>query len=101
MDTITSEFQTVKTTGAHPSVEDLLTVTVFADLSREALEWLAGQMEIFELQTGETLFRAGDPAEYLSVLFRGEVRADRGDGRLFIMHVGQVTGLLPYSRLKH
>ncbi|HEY3939163.1 MAG TPA: ATP-binding protein [Bryobacteraceae bacterium] len=101
MDTVTTEIPLVKTTGEHPSVEDLLTVTVFADLPRETLEWLAGQMEIFELRTGEVLFRAGDPAEHLSVLFRGEVRADRGDGRLFIMHVGQVTGLLPYSRLTH
>ncbi len=73
---------------------------VFRSARRRAR--LAGDhMESFDLQPGEILVRAGDPAEHLMVLFRGEMRAERADGRVYVMHAGQVTGLLPYSRLTH
>jgi CRP-like cAMP-binding protein len=83
----------------HPSVEELAAISVFADLPTDGLAWLAAQMEMFELQPGDILVRAGETAEHLAVLFQGEVRAVREDGRVYVMHAGQVTGLLPYSRL--
>jgi signal transduction histidine kinase len=85
----------------HPAVEELKSIPVFSDLPAGGLEWLAAQMEAFDFQPGGILVRAGDAAEHLVVLFRGEMRAERGDGRVYIMHAGQVTGLLPYSRLSH
>ncbi len=87
--------------ATHPRIEELKAISVFSDLPADGLEWLASQMEVFDLQPGDILVRAGEPAEHLMVLFRGEVRAERGDGRLYVMHAGQVTGLLPYSRLTH
>lgn len=83
----------------HPSVEELAAISVFSGLPADGLEWLAAQMDTFYLQPGDVLVRAGQPAEYLVVLFKGEVRAVREDGRIYVMHTGQVTGLLPYSRL--
>jgi signal transduction histidine kinase len=95
----------METAGAgpetHPSLEELSAISVFSDLSPEGLEWLASKMEAFDLHPGDILVRAGEAAEHLAVLFRGEVRAERGDGRVYVMHAGQVTGLLPYSRLTH
>lgn len=85
----------------HPAIEELSAITVFSDLPAAGLEWLAGEMEAFELQPGAILVRAGEPADRLVVLFRGEIHAERGDGRVYVMHAGQVTGLLPYSRLTH
>lgn len=87
--------------AAHPEIEELTAISVFSDLPADGLQWLTDHMESFDLQPGEILVRAGDPAEHLMVLFRGEVRAERTDGRVYVMHAGQVTGLLPYSRLTH
>ena len=85
----------------HPAVEELQAISVFSDLPGDGLAWLASQMTVFELQPGEIVIRSGDPADHLLVLFRGEIHAERQDGRIYIMHTGQVTGLLPYSRLTH
>ncbi|HTU46217.1 MAG TPA: ATP-binding protein [Bryobacteraceae bacterium] len=89
------------TAVSHPAVDELQAISVFSDLPSDALTWLATHMSVFELQPGEILVRAGDPADHLVVLFRGEVHAERADGSVYIMHTGQVTGLLPYSRLTH
>ncbi len=90
---------TVTPPTTHPGIAELAAISVFADLPADALEWLAAQMEAFVLQPGEILIRAGAPAEQLLVLFRGELRAERDNGGVYIMRAGQVTGLLPYSRL--
>lgn len=87
--------------ATHASVQELKAIPVFSDLPQDGLEWFAEQMEAFDLRTGDILVRGGDPAEHLVVLFLGELRAERADGRLYVMHAGQVTGLLPYSRLTH
>lgn len=92
---------TITEPAIHPSLEELKAIAVFSDLSLDGLEWLASKMEVYELHPGDTLVKAGDAADYLTVLFYGEVRAQRTDGRVFIIHSGQVTGLLPYSRLTH
>ena len=85
--------------GQHPTIEDLQTIQVFAGLPEEHLNWLASQMDLFEAEAGEVFFHAGDPAEHLAVFFTGEMRAERTDGRVYISPAGQVTGLLPYSRM--
>jgi signal transduction histidine kinase len=97
----TNKLETPPAAGQNPTVDELQAISVFADLPGDALAWLASEMSVFELQPDEILVRAGDPADHLVVLFRGEVHAERGDGRVYIMHAGQVTGLLPYSRLTH
>src|SRR5689334_10430882 len=92
---------TITSPAAHPAIGELTSISVFADLPVNALEWLAAQMEAFDLQPGDILVRAGAPAEQLMVLFRGELRAERENGGVYVMRAGQVTGLLPYSRLTH
>jgi signal transduction histidine kinase len=87
--------------AGHPAIQELTAISVFSDLPAAGLEWLAANMETFDLPSGSLLVRAGDPAEHLVVLFRGEIHAERQDGRVYVMHTGQVTGLLPYSRLTH
>src|SRR3954462_2647176 len=82
-----------------PSVDELKSVSTFADLPAEGLEWLASQMEARDFEAGEIISREGDPAEHLSVILRGELRGERGDGRVYTARAGQVTGLLPFSRL--
>ncbi len=101
MGTTTNKLEAPPPAGQNPAVDELQAISVFSGLPREGLAWLASQMSVFEMQPGEILVRAGDPADHLVILFRGEVHAERGDGRIYIMHTGQVTGLLPYSRLTH
>ncbi|MBV8808344.1 MAG: cyclic nucleotide-binding domain-containing protein [Acidobacteriaceae bacterium] len=85
--------------ATHPAIDELTAISTFSDLPADGLEWLASHMEAFDLEPGAVLVHAGEPAEHLAVLFRGEVRAERANGGVYVMHPGQVTGLLPYSRL--
>ncbi len=88
-----------------PTPDDLRTIPVFADLAEDDLRWLADEMTLFELRPGEAAIQAGSPADRLFVVFEGEIRGElEGPGnqnRVFIARKGQVTGMLPYSRLTH
>jgi signal transduction histidine kinase len=92
----------ITTTGTvSPSIDELKSISTFADLPAENLEWLASRMEITDLDAGAIVTHQGDPAEHLVVILRGELRSERDDGRVYIARAGQVTGLLPFSRLTH
>jgi len=83
-------------------VAALRSISVFADLPGEDLEWLASRMDEVVLRAGEIFARPGDAVEYLSVVVEGEVQFERPDNPgspVFIASAGQVTGLLPFSRL--
>lgn len=80
----------------------LHSISVFADLPAEDLEWLASRMEEMDLSAGQIFARPGDPVEYLIVLLEGEVQFERPDNfgsPVIVASAGQVTGLLPFSRL--
>ena len=100
MDITQTNLETTPVSAKHPAIEELAAIPVFSDLAPDGLAWLASQMTTMELQPGDILSHAGDPADHLLVLFRGEVQSERPDGRIFVVHAGQVSGYLPYSRLK-
>jgi signal transduction histidine kinase len=83
--------------------QELRTIPEFADLSADALEWLASQMTLLELQAGEISVRAGDPADRMFVLLEGEIRSQptAPDMPTFTARAPAVTGMLPYSRMTH
>ena len=86
------------------SIEDLRKIEVFADLPDEQLDWLTDHLEEYRFQPGEIMGREGEPLDNLTVILEGEVRFQRGTGAdemIFRGFAGQVTGLLPYSRLTH
>jgi signal transduction histidine kinase len=70
---------------------------------REELGWLASHGSVRELQTGDVLTPKGTLVEGLFVVLSGRLAmfVDRGAGLHKIMEwrQGDVTGLLPYSRL--
>ncbi len=70
---------------------------------REELAWLASHGAVRHLNEGDVLTVKGTPVEGLFVLLSGHVAifVDRGAGRHKVMEwqAGDVTGLLPYSRL--
>jgi len=65
--------------------------------------WIARHGEELVAQPGDILFEDGATAEQMVLLLKGEihVRRNRGGlGELFIGRAGQMTGLLPFSRMK-
>ena len=70
---------------------------------REELAWLASHGTLRQLHTGDVLTPKGAHPEGLSVVLSGRVAifVDRGAGLKKAMEwrEGEVTGLLPYSRL--
>jgi signal transduction histidine kinase len=85
-------------------VDELRKVSVFADLPEDQLTWLAGRFEEIRFEPGQVFAREGEPAEYLIVLLEGELRGQRNDspdGPTFTIMPGEVSGVLPYSRLTH
>jgi signal transduction histidine kinase len=85
-------------------VNELDKIEVFAGIPREQLVWLAGNLTEISFQPGEIMGREGEPLDHLTVILEGEMRIQRGSGAdeiVFRGFGGQVTGLLPYSRLTH
>jgi CRP-like cAMP-binding protein len=70
---------------------------------REELEWLASHGSLRQLSEGEVLTRKGTQVAGLFVVLSGQIAIyiDRGAGRhkLTESRAGDVTGMLPYSRL--
>ncbi len=84
-------------------IEALKRVGPLHGMEESELEWLATHgTERFE-PAGTTLFHEGDPATRMNIILKGEahVRRERGAPTgLFIGRAGQITGLLPFSRMK-
>jgi signal transduction histidine kinase len=87
------------TAAPSPSVEELRSVPTFADLPADGLAWLAAKMGVMDFENGEISVQQGDPADHLVVVLSGELGAELANGRMWKAPAGQVTGLLPFSRL--
>jgi signal transduction histidine kinase len=82
---------------------DLLHVPVFADLPDDQIDWFLSQCQEQTFKPGDTYIRAGDPAETMFVIVEGEFLARgelNGETFAFPVTAGDVTGLLPFSRMK-
>lgn len=83
---------------------DLAVVPTFADLPAEVLDWLAAHGEQRHYAARETIVQPGDPADYLMAVLEGSVQffsVNNGQREpLFSMELGQISGVLPYSRLR-
>ena len=79
-------------------------VPLLADLTDAEIDWLAENAEEIHLADGEVISREGEPAERMSIVLSGELRgrSEKGSAatRTFIARAGEITGLLPFSRLR-
>jgi signal transduction histidine kinase len=91
--------------SAVPLVQALRTVPVFSGLAEADLAWIAERCEDLWLAAGEANTAEGEPADMMIVILAGEVQARRekgpADGRTFVARAGDVTGMLPFSRMTH
>jgi len=82
---------------------DLRRVTEFADLPDDQLDWFLSQSQEMRLKAGETYSRQGDPADSMYVILEGHIQGRgelNGDTIVFDLEPGDVTGVLPFSRMK-
>jgi signal transduction histidine kinase len=89
---------------AEELVAKLRNISVFADLPQQELLWFVSVSEERRSDVGEIIMREGDPPQYMLVMLEGEMRAraehGSADGPVFTITAGDVTGMLPFSRLK-
>jgi signal transduction histidine kinase len=78
-------------------------IGALSGLSLEERLWLARHGQEVQASAGDVLFEEGAAAIHMVVILKGEIHVRRQHGgpmSLFIGRAGQVTGLLPYSRMK-
>jgi signal transduction histidine kinase len=83
---------------------ELLRVPVFADLPDDQIAWFLSQVQELHFKSGEAYSRQGEPADAMFVILEGqiEIRGEIGGETVaFTINAGNVTGALPYSRMKH
>jgi signal transduction histidine kinase len=82
---------------------ELARFPIFADLPADQMAWFLAQTEEIRLKAGDIYARQGDPAAWMFVILDGEFqwRGERaGETILFGSKLGDVTGALPFSRMK-
>jgi signal transduction histidine kinase len=85
------------------TVEELLRFPVFSELPEDQITWFISQSQELHLKPLEIYVRQSDPAEAMFVILEGQLEA-RGDFNGDVVAVplkaGDVTGTLPFSRMK-
>jgi signal transduction histidine kinase len=85
-------------------VDRLAKLSNLAEIPREELEWLVAHGSFEVHQAGRVMAEKGKRIERLWIIFSGHisVHVDRGVGprRVIDWRTGDVTGMLPYSRMK-
>jgi len=81
----------------------LLRVPAFADLPDDQIAWFISQAQEMNLKAGEVYSRQGDPADAMFVILSGQLQGRgelAGETFIFDLEPGDVTGILPFSRMK-
>ncbi len=85
------------------TLELLARVPAFAGLPDDQIAWFLSQSQELQLKAGDTYARHGEPADAMFVLLEGDFqwRGELG-GESFVLAVkaGEITGVLPFSRMK-
>ncbi|NYF81232.1 sensor histidine kinase [Granulicella arctica] len=86
------------------TVAALHTITQLEGLTEDEYTWLATHGTERIGGEGALIFREGEPTAHLVFILQGEIhvrRRNSGPLALFIGRAGQMTGLLPFSRMKN
>jgi signal transduction histidine kinase len=85
-------------------LEELKKVPLLQTVPEKHMQWLAKKGTTINVPEGEQLFKKGSPIDELRIVLQGRMSIyfeQAGQLRLFAaFEKGEVTGLLPYSRLK-
>jgi signal transduction histidine kinase len=84
-------------------VSELRRVPAFADLPDDQLAWFLSQAQELRLKAGEFSARQGDPADAMFVVLEGELQGRgeiHGETITVTTNPGEITGILPFSRMQ-
>ncbi|HKG91418.1 MAG TPA: ATP-binding protein [Gemmatimonadaceae bacterium] len=89
------------TSSASVTADDLRRIQIFADLGDDDLAWMAERCDQVVLEPGDVLFEAGTPADWMLMTVEGmlEARRSSADANPFVLHAGEVSGMVPFSRM--
>jgi signal transduction histidine kinase len=82
---------------------ELLRVPAFEGLPEDQIVWFLSQSQELRFKPGQAYIRQGDPADVMFVILEGqiEIRGEIGGETVaFTVDAGNVTGALPFSRMK-
>jgi signal transduction histidine kinase len=82
---------------------ELLRFPAFADLPDDQIAWFLGNSQEIHLAAGDIYVRQGDPADWMFVILEGQFQwrgEFGGDTVVASAKPGDVTGVLPFSRMK-
>src|ERR1700691_1184284 len=82
---------------------ELLRCPIFADLPDDQIDWFISQSQEVRAKAGDVYIRQGDPADAMYVILEGRLQAGgefAGETITFEVSPGDVTGILPFSRMK-
>jgi signal transduction histidine kinase len=78
-------------------------VSEFEGLPDDQIEWFLSQVQELRLKAGDVYARQGEPADAMFVVLEGHMQGRGevgGETRVFDLEPGDVTGVLPFSRMK-
>ena len=82
---------------------ELLNLPIFAGLPDDQIDWFITHSQEMTLKSGDSFMHQGDPADAMLVVLEGQSQA-RGEIGGEVVTItgkpGDVTGVLPYSRMK-
>jgi signal transduction histidine kinase len=84
-------------------ISELLGIPAFAGLPDDQIDWFLSQSQELKFTAGETYVRQGDPADAMFVILAGQFqwRGEFGGETITLPgKPGDVTGVLPFSRMK-
>ncbi len=82
---------------------ELLLVPAFADLPDDQIAWFISQAQELRYKAGDTYLRQGTAADAMFVILEGQLELHgemSGETVAFSLTAGDVTGVLPFSRMK-
>ncbi len=99
-----SNSQSVRPAQGNVTREELAAIEAFNGLAADELDWFLSQSEEQILPEGTVYYRPGDEAAWMFVLLEGALqgRSDEPNGETIVFEItaGQVSGRLPFSRMK-
>jgi signal transduction histidine kinase len=85
--------------------DELRTLAILEGLPETVLTWLSDHGTRIKLATGEGVFARGDSADYMFIVVEGIIqRYEEIGGQWLVVSTknqGEVTGMLPFSRMTH
>lgn len=82
---------------------ELLRIAAFSGLPEDQIDWFLSHSQEVSLRAGDVYVRQGDPADAMFVILQGEFQwrgEFGGETVMMASKVGDVTGVLPFSRMK-